>query len=325
MQLGWLRNFVNKHKKNPAISRLASSKKSISYTTSSLTPTAQNLAQAFPNLLLASEKIANTVLAGSHGRKRTGQGSQFWQYREAVPGEPIHAIDWRQSAKSDKTYVRETEEEQTQTLYLWCDVSGSMQWRSNLKLPLKQERAFLLALALSSLVLKGGERLKLINPTASPYSVSGIHQLHILAQTLLNNALLSQEGLPNPEQIAAHAWTVFISDFLYPYDQLVAFLKKLTQRPNKILLIQITDPAEHTLPYKGRIHFTGLENEQDLVLSNNDTVSQDYMTLWSEYQKKLHHLCNAIGVKIIHDCSDVPAINTLLSTWNILSDKRHSK
>ncbi|MDI2090653.1 DUF58 domain-containing protein [Commensalibacter oyaizuii] len=318
----WSRLFKKHHKESAFFNK---TKDGSIFSRSTLIAKAQQTAQTLPDLLLASNKVANTVLTGSHGCKRTGQGNQFWQYRLAMPGEPVHTIDWRQSAKSDKIFVRETEEENIQTLNLWCDVSGSMQWRSSSDLPTKQERAYLLGLSLSTLLLNAGERVRLINKHTSNNAFQGVQQLYTLAERLVAPSVSASPDFPVVEQLPAHAWTVLISDFLYPYDQLADFLKKLVQRPNHILLIQAIDPAEQTFPYKGRIEFSGLEGEEAITLSNDVQSSQHYATLWTEHQNQLKTLCQNINISIIQDISNVNAAYSLLSAWNILSNKRNAK
>ncbi|EUK18206.1 hypothetical protein COMX_00610 [Commensalibacter papalotli (ex Servin-Garciduenas et al. 2014)] len=322
----WSQILQIKSNKKSQRSPLASAQQSHEPSLTSIVPSSEHLAHTLPDLLLASHKIARSVLAGSHGCKRAGQGSQFWQYRHALPGESIQTIDWRKSAQSNKAYVKETEEENTQTLYLWCDVSGSMHWRSRQDLPTKQNRAFLLGLTLSSLLLNGGERVRLLLPNQQINGFRGTHQLYPLAEQLTqSNSFSSTSPFPMPEQVSPHAWTVLISDFLHPYDQLANFLKKMAERPSHLLLIQVADPAEKTLPFKGRIEFRGLEGEEGLILSNNAQSSSDYETLWAEHQKKLKNLSQNVGIPLLYDFSDQHAAQTLLQAWNILSNKTNPR
>lgn len=322
----WSQLLQKKSDKNSQRSSLASAQQSHAPSLTSIVPSSEHLAHTLPDLLLASHKIARSVLAGSHGCKRAGQGSQFWQYRHALPGESVQTIDWRKSAKSNKAYIKETEEENTQTLYLWCDVSGSMHWRSRHDLPTKQNRAFLLGLTLSSLLLNGGERVKLLLPNQQNNGFRGTHQLYPLAEQLTQSINLTPSNpFPIPEQVSPNAWTVLISDFLYPYDQLADFLKKLAERPSHLLLIQIADPAEKTLPFKGRIEYRGLEGEDGLILSNNAQSSSDYETLWTDHQKKLKRLSQNVGIPLLCDFSDQHASQTLLQAWNILSNKTNPR
>ena len=89
---------------------------------------AEALGAALPPLVIAADRVASTVLQGVHGRRRAGQGDAFWQFRPFLPGDSTSRIDWRQSAKSDRLFIRETEWEAAQTLCLWADASRSMAW-----------------------------------------------------------------------------------------------------------------------------------------------------------------------------------------------------
>src|SRR5215212_7065541 len=128
----------------------------------STTLRAEVLGATLPPLVVAADRVASTILQGVHGRRRSGQGDAFWQFRPFLPGDAASRVDWRQSAKSDRLFVRETEWEAAQTVALWRDGSASMAWRSGPTLPIKRERAELLLLATASLLLRGGERVRLV-------------------------------------------------------------------------------------------------------------------------------------------------------------------
>ena len=70
-------------------------------------------------------------------------------------------IDWRRSARGDVQYVREREWQAAQSVSLWVDTSASMRFSGDKTRPPKADRARLLALALSVLLLRGGERVGL--------------------------------------------------------------------------------------------------------------------------------------------------------------------
>ena len=88
-------------------------------------------------------------MLGLHGRRHPGPGETFWQFRPYVPGEPARQIDWRRSARDDHLYVREREWEASQTVWLWVDLSPSMDFRSRLSETTKLDRAVILMLALA--------------------------------------------------------------------------------------------------------------------------------------------------------------------------------
>src|SRR5919202_4758942 len=131
---------------------------------------AEQLAARLPPLLVAAERVAATVAQGVHGRRRVGQGDSFWQFRQYQPGDAPQRIDWRESAKSQRLYVRETEWEAAQSVWLWRDPSPSMDYASSAALPTKRARADLLLLALVALLVRGGERATLLGSGMPPLS-----------------------------------------------------------------------------------------------------------------------------------------------------------
>src|ERR1035437_10591865 len=77
-------------------------------------------------LLLEAEKVAHSFMKGVHGRRRVGTGEAVWQFRPWQPGDARRDIDWRQTAKRDEAFVRQTEWEAAQTVWLYRDASASM-------------------------------------------------------------------------------------------------------------------------------------------------------------------------------------------------------
>ena len=85
-----------------------------------------DLARRLPDICVSAREVASSVMHGVHGRRRAGIGEAFWQFRPFAPGESASRIDWRRSARDDRTYVREREWEAAQTVWLWIDRSPSM-------------------------------------------------------------------------------------------------------------------------------------------------------------------------------------------------------
>jgi len=129
---------------------------------------AEQLASILPPLMVSAQRVAATVAQGVHGRRRVGQGETFWQYRRYLPGDSVRSVDWRRSAKSDQVFVRETEWEAAQTVWLWRDTSASMRWRSRRDLPEKADRAEILLRALGLLLVGAGERIALLGESLPP-------------------------------------------------------------------------------------------------------------------------------------------------------------
>lgn len=134
----------------------------------SLRAEAEQLAAPFPALLADAQRLAATVLVGDHGRRRTGVGDSFWQYRPAQPHDEARNIDWRRSARSDAQFVQEKEWQTAQSVQIWVDNAASMSFTSLKSGLSKAHRARTLAMAAAILLLRGGERVGLTGGTCRP-------------------------------------------------------------------------------------------------------------------------------------------------------------
>lgn len=276
---------------------------------------AQDLAQRLPPLLLAAERIAVTVTAGSHGRRRSGPGETFWQFRHSQPGDPMGAIDWRQSARAQGLFVRETEWAAAQSVGLWRDGSPSMTWKSASALPTKRDRADLLALALAALLLKAGERVALLSGALPP--IAGIAALGRVAQALLGDP---SPGIPAPGRLPRNAEQVVISDFLVPLDQVNAQIRALAAAGGKGHMLQILDPAEESLPFAGRIRFSGCEGEGDILVRRAEDLRAPYRPRLAAHRDGLTAIARGVGWSFATHHTDQPPQTALLALHAQMSD-----
>lgn len=252
---------------------------------------AEALGATLPPLLVAAQRVASTVAQGVHGRRKVGQGDSFWQYRPVTAGDPPGQIDWRASAKGDRAYVRQTEWEAAQTVYLWRDASPSMSWRSGAAVPFKQERAELLLLALAALLLRGGERVRLIG---GPLRLRGGRgALEGIAEALTE--IPGADGMPPQSPLPRHARVVLIGDFLSPLPSIRQAVAAMTAIPVQGHLQQVLDPAEALLPFSGRVRFQGLEAERDQLVPRVEGIRDGYAKALEDQLHGLADLCTAAG------------------------------
>jgi uncharacterized protein (DUF58 family) len=276
---------------------------------------AEALAGRLPPLLVAAEHVAATVVQGVHGRRRVGSGDSFWQFRPYAAGDSATRIDWRQTAKSERTYIRETEWEAAQSVWLWADRSGSMQWRSSRKIPLKAERASLLLLALSALLIRGGERVALLGDQRPP--ALGRAVLERMAATLARPG--SAGGVPETLPLPRHATLVLISDFLAPPDTLQPIITGFAARGIRGHLLQVLDPAEETLPFAGRVRFEGLEQEPSTLISRVETIRDQYQARLAAQRDGLASLTRTYGWSFACHRTDHPPHTALLALFGVMS------
>lgn len=275
---------------------------------------AEALAEALPPLLVSAERVASTVAAGVHGRRRPGPGESFWQFRRYQWGDAAATIDWRRSAKSDHHFVRETEWTGAQTVWLWRDGSASMNFRSRPLLSDKRHRASLLVLALASLLVRAGERVALIGGGAVP--ATGRAVLGRMAASL--EATGAGSSLPPSEPLPRHARAVLVGDFLAPLDAVDDVVGRLSKQGIQGHLLQVLDPAEETLPYRGRIHFEGPENEGGLLVGRAESLKGDYTRALSRHRAGLEALARGRGWTFATHSTDIAPETALMALYQVL-------
>lgn len=281
---------------------------------------AETLASRLPPLLVAAERVAATVAQGVHGRRRVGLGETFWQFRRYQPGDAPQMIDWRQSAKTQPVFVRENEWEAAQSVWLWRDRSGSMEYRSSAGLPLKRERAELLLLAAAVLLVRGGERVALLNSGVRPDH--GKHTLARIANLLgAPGSTPTADGLPRIEPLPRHAQVVLFGDLLSPLPDIHATVAGLSGRGVRGHLMQVIDPAEETLPFDGRVEFAGFEGEEELLVPRVEAVRTAYLERLKAHQDGLAALARAAGWSFAVHRTDRPPQTALLSLWGALAQE----
>lgn len=289
---------------------------------------AEQAAAALPPLLVAAERVAATVAQGVHGRRRVGQGETFWQFRQYQPGDAAARVDWRESAKSQRLYVRETEWEAAQSVWLWRDPSSSMDYTSagyisGADWPTKRDRAELILVALASLLVRGGERLTLLGSGVAP--MTGRVALSRLVEMVERppGTAAASLGLPQFEPLPRAGQLVLIGDFLAPLERINATVAQFAGAGLKGHLLQIADPAEEELPFAGRVRFEGVEEREDIVISRVETVREDYAARFRRHRDGLAAIARAVGWTLgYHRTDRAPHLALLALHAALAADRR---
>ena len=259
-------------------------------------------ASRLPPLLARAEHLAGTVLLGDHGRRRSGLGDDFWQYRPAQAGDSRRMIDHRRSARGDQQFVREREWQIAQSVMLWVDQGASMRYASDKALPTKADRARLLGLSTAILLVRGGERVGLTGTTLPPRR--GNAQVIRLAQAWSED---SETDYAPPEHRAMipHARAVFISDFLGPLDEVELALTKAADRGVRGVLLQVLDPGEEAFPFNGRTIFESVGGTVRHETLKAGDLRDRYLDRLAERKEALTQLCRATGWQLgLHHTGD---------------------
>ncbi|MDE1173812.1 MAG: DUF58 domain-containing protein [Parvibaculaceae bacterium] len=278
---------------------------------------AEALAEALPPLLAEAEHVANTVSQGVHGRRRSGLGEAFWQFRRFREGDEAASIDWRRSARSRHLFVRETESEAAEAVYIWRDGSASMDYRSDDAPAAKRDRATVLAFALATLLIQGGERVAVLGEGSAPGT--GRAALRQIAHRLIDSPDPREPSLPVPAALPRHAQLVLISDFLAPAADITALMKDLSAKGIRTHLVQVLDPAEEDFPFEGRTEFEGVEETLRIMVGRAQSLRQAYHDRLETHRNLIRQLARELDFTFAAHRTDRPPQAALLALYTALA------
>jgi uncharacterized protein (DUF58 family) len=188
-----------------------------------------------------------------------------------------------------------------------------MDFRSELALITKRDRAVVLMLAAAELLVRGGERVALLGlsrPTASRKAAT------VIAETILTNieSPLLTTSLPPKIRLPRFSGTILISDFLDPLDQLGPRLEEMAGAGVAGHLVQVMDPAEETLPYEGRAEFLGPEVAGERwIVDRVETMRDAYLEKLAAHRDGLAEIARRLGWSLLVHHTDRPPHELLLS------------
>ncbi len=217
---------------------------------------------------LIARLVVEGFLTGLHRSPYHGFSSEFAEYRQYIPGEPINHIDWRLYAKTDRHYLKVFTEETNLRATILVDCSASMSYHSDERLPSKKTYAAYLAAALSYLLLRQNDAVGLVTFDEAPLNRvparSVRRQLFQILKVL--DALPDGSGTrvgavlhQVAERIPRRGLVILLSDMMDDAGAIVDGLKHFRHRGHEVLAIQILDPREIDLDFRGEVEFEALE------------------------------------------------------------------
>jgi len=281
----------------------------------SLRATAEEQAARLPALLARAEHLAGAVLLGAHGRRRSGTGDDFWQYRPAQMGDSRRMIDHRRSARGDQEFVREREWQIAQSVMLWVDQGASMRFTSEKSVPQKADRARLLGLALAIMLLRGGERVGLTGTALPPRR--GNPQVMRLAE-LFTQDDAADYSPPEHRAMIPHARAVFISDFMGDLSGVQTALTKAADRGVRGVIYHVLDPSEEAFPFTGRTIFESVGGTLSHETLKANDLKGRYLERLAARKAELQRLCALTGWQYGLHHTDASAQSALLWLYGAL-------
>ncbi len=280
---------------------------------------ALDLARRLPELAVSAREAASSVMHGVHGRRRSGTGEAFWQFRPFTMGESAARIDWRRSARDDRTYVREREWEAAQTVWIWVDRSPSMDFASDLARVTKRDRALVLGLATADLLVRGGERVALTGLTR-PVAARNVVDRFAEVLSGPDGARSAADELPPAEPLPARSRALVVSDLLSGADEVASRLALMGSAGALGHVVAVCDPVEETFPFSGHVEFADTDGPSRLRLGQAAALRDTYLRKLVAHRDRVAEACRRQGWTFAVHRTDRPATEALLRLATLLAD-----
>jgi len=218
---------------------------------------------------IRTRRAVNDVFAGRYHSVFKGQGMEFQEVREYVPGDDIRAIDWNVTARTGAPHIKKFTEEREMTVMLLVDISASNRFGSTvqLKRDLVAEVAALLAFSAITnhdrvgLILFTDHVEKHIPPAKGPTHVLRVIS-EILAAQPKSPRTDIEPALQYLNRVTRRRTVAFlISDFIAPACEQTL---RVTARRHDLVSLVVGDKRESALPAAGLIDFEDAETGQRL-------------------------------------------------------------
>lgn len=249
---------------------------------------------------LTPKRPPQARLAGTYVTRLKGRGMEFDESRHYQPGDDIRAIDWRVTARTGKTHTKVFREERERPVYLFTDMSESMQFGSQFLL--KSVQAAHLTSLIAWSAMSRGDKVGGVSFNTETHRENKPRSRQASVLSHLNGLVALQNELPyQPEQSAKSAASLFfdnclrlsrlvkpgslvwlISDFRYLDSASAAIIADM-QRHCEVRACIVNDPMEIALPeinQREALNVTDGTDTQTWVLG--DTKTNEQYAQWAQ-------------------------------------------
>ncbi len=248
--------------------------------------------QALINQLeITTRKHVSGPLLGDAASRLKGSGFEFNQLREYIQGDDIRFIDWKASARSNKTLVRQYLEDRNRIMHIVVDVSASMEYGTAGQVKadfVKQLGAVLAFVALHSkdsvgLMLFSDEVEVVIPPKQSRAHTLGIIKT-LFTHTPKGRTTNLSVAFDYLARIKGQRGIVcFLSDFM---GELSGPMMRVAPRKHDVMAFRCLDSKERRFPSVGTLMFEDRETGRQVDVAGGQGLALDNaLGVWHKQQR----------------------------------------
>ncbi len=289
----------------------------------------QDVMKQIRRIQIRTSRMVNDILAGQYESVFKGQGMEFREVREYVPGDDIRMIDWNVTARAGSPHVKLLAEERELTVMLVVDASGSGRFGSLSRF--KNELAAELCAVLAFSAIQNNDKVGLIIFTDDielyvPPSKGRKHVLRVIREVLF----FEPKGRGTNIPVALHflnnvtkrrSVCFLVSDFMA--DDYEAALRIANSR-HDIVAVEVSDPREEVLPDVGLVSVRDAESGRESLVDTSDArLRRDYGQAAIERSRQRNQIFQRTRVDAIRVRTDRPYIEELYRFFR-MREKRYA-
>ncbi len=272
---------------------------------------------------LRTRGLVASQFSGEYHSVFKGQGIEFVEVREYVPGDDVRTIDWNVSARTGTTYVKKYVEERELTVLLAVDLSGSQRFGTRGRF--KSEMVAEVAATLAMSAIRNNDRVGLMVFTDRveafvPPRKGRRHVLRIIRDLLVfrpaGQGTDLAAALRHAVRVMRSRSIVFlISDFqLSEARARFETAISLAAARHDVVPVVFGDPADGTIPDVGVLRVQDPETG-DLVWvdTGSDAVRTRFADDVRGERAALTRIFRRLGVEPIELRTDAPVSTAVLS------------
>lgn len=267
--------------------------------------------------------LSNNIFAGEYHSAFKGKGMSFSEVREYQYGDDIRDIDWNVTARFNKPFVKIYEEERELTVMLLIDVSGSLDFGTQVQYERNMQTEIAATLAFSAMqnndkigVIFFSDRIEKFIPPMKGRK----HILRIIRELIdfkpQSKRTDIKQAVEYLTSVIKRKCTAFImSDFVDNNDY--KNVLTIANKKHDIVAIQIYDKRMAELPDVGLIKVCDAETGyEEYVDTSSKRVRRAHELWWKNKQTRLFDmlsLCNVDSVSIRTDQDYVVSLMKLFA------------
>ena len=275
-------------------------------------PETKQILKRIKKIEIKTRHLVDGLLQGAYHSVFKGQGIEFSEVREYMPGDDIRTIDWNVTARMNHPFVKEFIEERDLTVYIALDVSASNEFGSEKS---KKEAATELAASLMFAALINNDRVGLCLFTNQVekfiYPRKGRkHVLKLIRDMIYfnpkNKTTELQSTLRYLSKIIKKRSIIFVISDFFSEDNFQRPLRILKNR-HDIIAININDIRESEIPSIGYIELEDEETDEQILVNTSDKeFVKEYVRLINEKNSQLNKMLSKLKIDLIQIKSHEP-------------------